>query len=300
MCSVNQKNLREQKVLKLLVIVSFAFVMLELVMSVFTKSQALLIDAVFDTSEFIMTWIAFKLLPLIHKPVSEKKPYGYLQVETLLVIIKGFMMLIVTLGIFVNSIQIIFDGGSLIEYDLIAIFNLFSTVISLAVFVMLYKSNQGIHSPLLTLEMKGWMLDALISFGLGIAFLIPLLIKHPVIEQLTPYLDPIVSIILGLFMLPLPLKTIVTGFKDIFLFAPEDEIMDYIKQTSDIILTEHGMINIVYDVWRTGRKIWVCIYFTPVEDTISVAHISMIQEELRNALHPDIPDVSLELLPSIE
>ncbi|WP_245157105.1 hypothetical protein [Anaerovorax sp. IOR16] len=121
---------------------------------------------------------------------------------------------------------------------------------------------------------------------------------------MTPYLDQIVAIILTFFILPTPIRLVVTGMNDLFLMAPEQEVVDQIKKISDDILQKHSFgeqISLVtYDIMRMGRRFWISIYVTPKKDIISISKWSSIQLEIELALMKEFNDVYVELLPEIE
>ena len=50
------------------------FVIVEVAMAIFTGSQAVLLDAVYDSVEFFMLLPTIFLIPLLYRPASEKQP----------------------------------------------------------------------------------------------------------------------------------------------------------------------------------------------------------------------------------
>ena len=72
------------------------FAITEFIFAIYSHSQSALTDAVYDASELVFIALLLFLTPLFHKPISEKHPYGYFQVESIFVIIKNVMMLSVT------------------------------------------------------------------------------------------------------------------------------------------------------------------------------------------------------------
>lgn len=297
---LNSKNLKKERyILKFLVGINLIFVLLELGMSIITGSQAILMDAIFDGSELIMSIIALKVLPLMYKPTTEKRPFGYLQIETLLIIIKGFMMSVVTIGVITNGIRLMLSGGNTINHGIVSVFEVFSTLLLMLTILVLDRLNCKLNSPMITTEIKGLKLDTVVSLGLGFAFMIPVFFKGEFISYITPYLDQIISVILALFMLPVPLRTIKLALRDMFLFAPEEEIVDYIKSVSEPILDDNHIESVMYDILKTGRKVWVSIYFVPKQNYISIENMKKLQMEIKSELDNKIPDVYIELIPDI-
>ena len=96
---------REKQILMMSFLSGLAFAVAEFIFSIYSHSQSALTDAVYDASELVFIALLLFLTPLFHKPVSEKHPYGYFQVESIFVIIKGVMMLSVTMGVSVEVLD---------------------------------------------------------------------------------------------------------------------------------------------------------------------------------------------------
>ena len=290
---------KEQVALKISLGAGILFVLVELLVAILSKSQAVLMDSVYDTSELVMILFSLTLVPLLYKPVSEKQPYGYSQVESLFIAIKGFVLVSVTVALIVNNVQIMFHGGRDVQFLPIAYFELFATVLGGAVMLILRRMNRLANSPILRTEIMEWTIDAVASFGMALAFFLPALIHHPWLERMLPYLDQVIAIFLSFFVLPLPIRAVVTAMRDIFLMAPEEETMRIIKEKCEPILTYYGLEEATYDVVRTGRKVWISIYILPMDEFISVTLYSKVQDLLEVSLAEEFNDFYIELLPDI-
>ena len=150
------------------------------------------------------------------------------------------------------------------------------------------------------MEIQEWQIDSVASFGMCIAFFLPQIITGEWFQPLIPYLDPILAIILSLFMLPVPVKTVITGLRDLFLLPPEEETVQEIKDIVSPILATYGDTKLYYDILRTGRKLWISVYITMNRDMISISKFKSVQKEIIQALSKEYQDFYFELLPDIE
>lgn len=105
----------EKKSIIISLIAGVILVVLEIIMAVFTSSQVVLADAVYDSTDIIMVIITMFLIKLYHKPISEKKPFGYLQLESIFILLKSLMLLAVNISIIINALTIIFNGGKWVD-----------------------------------------------------------------------------------------------------------------------------------------------------------------------------------------
>ena len=79
---------REKSAMSVSLYGNLVFVIVELVMAIFTGSQAVLLDAVYDGVEFFMLLPSIFLIPLLYRPSNEAHPFGYTQIETVFVVVK--------------------------------------------------------------------------------------------------------------------------------------------------------------------------------------------------------------------
>lgn len=300
MHATRTKQKKERSALNISLFAGLFFAFLEVLIALYTRSQAVLLDGFYDSVESVMILISIWLVPFLYKPSNEKRPFGYLQLESVFVVIKGFTMTAVTIGLIINNVELVLNGGRKIAFNSIVYFELFAAALSVFVITLLKKKNSKMHSALVTMEIQEWTIDAIASFGMGIAFLLPQFIKAKWFSHLIPYLDQIIAIALSLFMLPAPLKAITTGLRDIFLIAPEEETVDEIKNLITPILDAYGYKNLYYDIVRTGRKLWISVYITFEKDEISISRLRVMQNLIIDSLKHEYQDFYFELLPNIE
>lgn len=275
------------------------FVVIELVMAIYTSSQAVLLDSVYDTVEFFMLLPSIFLIPLLYKPSNEKHPFGYMQIESMFVVVKGVTMTGVTIGLIINNIQIMLHGGRNVSFNTIALFELFACVLGITVSLYLKRKNRVMNSPLIELEMEGWKIDSIASLGMAVAFFLPMFVPFQWFSYITPYLDQVITVVLSICMIPTPIKAVVTGLRDLFLIPPEEETIDEIKETIDPILEAYGYEELYYDILRTGRKLWISVYITFEEDMVSISRFRIVQRFCIEALAKKYSDFYFELLPDI-
>lgn len=290
----------EKRALNLSMYGGITFVIVEFIMSLVTNSQAILMDSAYDAAELVMIIASIRIIPLLYRPMTEKHPFGYSQVESIFITIKGSMLTAVTVGLVLNNIQIIMAGGRHVAFATIAYFELFATLLSALVILGLRRINKKLESPMVNMEINGWIIDTIASFGMAVAFILPSIIDPPWMQSFAPYLDQVMAITLSIFILPIPIKTVLAGLRDIFLLAPDEDTMSYIKETCQEILKEYDFENATYDVIKTGRKLWVSIYIKPKSDSILISKFAEVQKKIHLSLLAEFHDLYIELVPEIE
>ncbi len=291
---------REKSAMSVSLYGNLVFVVIELMMALVTDSQAVLLDAVYDGVEFCMLLPSIFLIPLLYKPSNEEHPFGYMQIETIFVVVKGITMTAVTFGLIFNNINLMLHGGHIVSFHTVAGFELFACILGIIVTVYLYYKNKQMESPLINMEMQGWRIDSFISLGMTVAFLLPMLIPFDWFQHVVPYLDQLITIVLSLVMIPTPIRTVITGIRDLMLIPPEEETIDDIKETIEPIIGVYGHKNLYYDIVRTGRKLWISVYISFEKDIVSLSKFKQLQDQCIKALASKYSDFYFELLPDIE
>ena len=144
------------------------------------------------------------------------------------------------------------------------------------------------NSPLITVEMQGWKMDSMLSLGMTAVFSSGFLPFKGVGQINSVILDPFITIVLSMIMLPIPVKTVFTGIRDLLLISPEEETVSEIKQTVEPIIQESNCVDIYYDIVRTGRKLWISAYIKLNKDELSVRKFKMLQTRCIAALSENI------------
>ena len=276
------------------------FVIVEIAMAIYTGSQAVLLDAIYDGIEFVMLLPSIFLIPLLYIPANEDHPYGYMQFETIFLVIKGTTMATVTLGLILNNINFMIHGGRSISFDTVAYFELFACILGIIVTLFLHHKNKTLNSPLIEAEKAGWKIDSIISLGMTIAFFLPRLIKAAWFTPLIPYLDPMITVVLSMVMLPIPVKTVITAFRDLMLLPPEEEMVEEIKMEITPFIEECHPIDSNVDIVRTGRKIWISAYVVLDKEEISLWKLHNIQSRCIERLKQTYSDFFFEIIPEFK
>lgn len=127
--------------------------------------------------------------------------------------------------------------------------------------------------------------------------LLPICIPFAWFKNLVPYLDQIITVVLSLIMIPTPIRTVITGIRDLMLIPPEEETIEDIKSTVEPIIGIYGHKNLYYDIVRTGRKLWISVYITFDKDIVSCLSSSSCKMNVFLLLQKNILTFTLNYFP---
>ena len=287
---------KEKTILRLSFVAGLAFALAELIFAIYSHSQSALTDAVYDASELVFIALLLFLTPLFHKPVSEKHPYGYFQLESIFLIVKGVMMLSVTLGVVVEVIESALSGGNPVDDLQVSLFQLCLGAASVVIYVIMRRVNKNSSSPTVEAELMGWRLDIGYSLGMSLAFFASsFLVKTP-LAFIAPYFDQIIAVLVMVFMLPESVKMLWSSVRDIFLFSPDEELVEQIKQICTESMENYAFSPVFFDITRTGRHLWIAVYFKVSSATLAVEQLKKATEEVNQKISSQLEECTCELI----
>lgn len=291
----------EKRVLKLSFIGSCLLSGSEVVMAFVLHSYAVMMDGIFDSAELVMMGPFLVLVPLLYKPVNERHPYGYSQVESFFLIIKYSILLTLMLLMINTNIHVIMAGGNKVSPNLIAIYELFLGIASVIMYFLLAHISRKYESPTVHAELYLWKTDIVGSCGVAIAFFAQYVLGDTVLAAFAPYMDSVVAIVMSVLLLKEPIQEIIRGFKQMMLFSPSEEVMQRVHEVVNKNLVGLPYEATFVDVIQTGRKTWIEVYLKENLDTslIDVRHWTKMREYVIEDLKDDFDQIYVEFIPDL-
>lgn len=287
---------REKQILMMSFLSGLAFAVVEFIFSIYSHSQSALTDAVYDASELVFIALLLFLTPLFHKPVSEKHPYGYFQVESIFVIIKGVMMLSVTMGVSAEVLDSALSGGNPVNNTQVSMFQFCLGAVSILIFLLMKRLSRNLSSPTINAELLGWKLDILYSLGMSLAFFVSKYLEKTSLGFISPYFDQIVAVLVMVFMLPESIRVLWGAVKELFLFSPDKEFMDEAKNICNPILEQYHFSPVFFDITKTGRHLWIAVYFKIESENLAVKDFSNALKAINEKIQEQFQECTCELI----
>ena len=296
----DKKLKTERKILNLSLTGSILFLLAEIFFAVYTGSKAVLMDCVYDIADLVMIGPFIVLVPLLYKPMTERKPYGFAQVESLFVLIKYCILLGVDVVLVLNCVKTILSGGNEVDANVLAVFELAVSAGCVIMYLILTRFQKKYSSPSIKAELFIWKLDALSTLGVGCAFVLNLILMRTSLSFICPYVDPGIAIILAIVLIKEPIEMILDSLRSLVLFAPDKEIKEKIEEISKAELSAEGCEITAIEVIKTGRKIWAEIYFLPAGNTIDLVRLKELDRRINETAKAEFDSIYIDLLPDME
>ena len=290
----------EKRILNISFAGSLIFLLVEVFFAIYTGSKAVLMDCVYDIADMVMIGPFMVLVPLLYKPTTERRPYGFSQVESLFVLIKYSILLGVDVVLVMNCIKSILSGGNEVDASVLAIFELAVSAGCVIMYLVLRRFQKKYSSPSIKAELFIWKLDALSTLGVGCAFLVNLILVRTPLAFVCPFVDPGIAIILAVVLIREPIEMILDSLRSLVLFAPEEEIKEKLQTICEEVLKQYGCDLTFIDIIKTGRKIWSEVYFLPVGNVVDLNRLKDLNRELTERCEAEFDSIYIELIPDVE
>ncbi len=277
------------------------FVALEFWISCLANSKAVLIDGIFDGCETILLFFSLWFMKYLYRPVSEKRPIGYSNLEPFYMILKGLLFFMVTVVMSVSSIRSLFTGGYSVNFNFVFWFELTAAGYGVAAYRILRRLNEKADSQILGLEVKEWAFDVYSSLGTGLAFLIAFFSQFTTLKFLSAYCDQIITLAVAAYTLPTPLKAVKSGVEDLFFQCPREKTLEQVKSIGTEAAQKYGIpaSRLDFEVSKTGRRLWISVYIEITEDSIDVNLFRRIHSELESRYAPLADMVYVDVIPDL-
>lgn len=262
-----------------------------------TRSEALMLDGLFSLLGFVMALGAIRISRLVYEPGNHDFQFGYAGFEPLFNIVKGLIIIFISLLALYSSVMVILAGGRVINIGWALIYAVVVSISCFMVFAILTRVASKTGSSLVKVDAKNWLLDGLITVAVLIGFLLSYLAQETRWEWIIPYTDPTVVLVLVALTLPIPYLIIRDGLKELLLGAPNIELQQKLRETLEPIFNENGYHSHGMRVAKTGRMIYiyVIVLLQNKQTDPSVSKQDEIRKILTQSVSEFYPDVEVDL-----
>ncbi len=272
----------ESYLLKISTLGTLFFAVLGIAWGWTVKSEMILFDGMYSLGGVILSLLALMGSIYINKKDYEKYPFGKKMIEPLIVIIKSLAIFIMCIYSLTGSIKDLINGGNEVQYG----YALISTLGCGIAYFFLKKKGKAINSSLINIESSQWLMDALLSMGVLVGFLIANIIKHTEFIWFNRYLDPLMVIICSSVFIKMPIKSFGDGLKELLEFKADDSITLEIDKLVEGIEREYNFEDTITRVSKTGNDLRIEIDFIYNEESNIKAldEMDSLREKIFNSL----------------
>ena len=222
--------------------VAAALALLKLVTGILTGSMAVLASAVDSLLDILMSGVNYLAIRQADQPADQTHPFGHGKYETLATIIQSLVITLSGAWIIFESVRRLIAGPELgtLGGGIAAL--LVSTAASLAITRYLRNVARETDSSALAADSLHFAMDVYTNLALLVGLIIIQFVN-------LPWLDPVLSLLVGLYILSEAVKLLRHGLRDVL----DEELPEDIRQKIAKIIENYPGERIDYHNLRTRR-----------------------------------------------
>lgn len=294
---MNTKNL-EQFALYISVFGTIFMSILGISFGLWLKSEAILLDGFFNFISFIMAVASLWVSKRIALGPNKNFQFDFLNFIPLVNVIKGLLILIISLFALISAIIAILNGGRSMNAELAVIYALIAAGGCLIIAFIENNIAQKTGSSMVIVDSKNWIVNGLISFSVGIAFLIVVFIQNTPFEWFVPYSDSTIVIGVVLVSIGIPIQVVIENLKQLLLAAPASKIQRELKQILYEVIQDLPCAQLSIKMTQTGQYIYVyLLWLLPQEaESKNIRQIDKYRNTVRETLGQYHQNISIDIL----
>jgi cation diffusion facilitator family transporter len=295
---MRENALFEQKALKISMLGTILFVALGFGFAFLTGSDSILFDGFYSLISFAIAILTLKVAKIVEKPDDDTFHFGYSQFEPLINVSKSLFILAACVFGLYSGVNSIISGGNPMAVGQAVIYGLLSTSGCYLVGFYLNHMAKKIKSGLLKVDAMEWLIDGTISFGILIGFGIAYLLQYYGQDNLIPFVDPVLLIVISVISLPFPIKVILSNLREIVFMAPPDTIVDEIEKLLDNATQHIPLDDYEFRVLKQGRNTFILVHLIVSKHFHfeSVADLDKIRDQIYDPLVGFNPEITPHIL----
>lgn len=235
------------------IVASLLIGLLGVVFAWLTGAEAILLDGVFNLTYFVTSLFSLQVMRLLERGEDEEFPVGYVFFEPLVNGIKGILILGVTVMAAAGAIEALGEGGREIEVGLALVYACIAAVACWGTFVFIRRCARRSGSPLVEADAASWVVNAIVSSAVLGTLAVVLSIQGTPLEWLTPYVDPVLVLALGLLTIAVPVRIGWNALLQLLNHSPSREVRTGIEETIAATVADLPVRALAVRVIQPGR-----------------------------------------------
>jgi len=292
----HQKN--EKRLLQLSFYMAGAFVFLAFGFALVTQSSAILFDGVYSLIAFFMALLTLKVANLVALPDDDRFHFGYTAIEPTLNLFKSLIIICSCLYAVIGAISSIIAGGNAAQYDLAMVYGIFATVGCFSISFYMKHRSKELRSDLVNVDAHTWFIDGVLSASILLGFVLAYCLEHYGFSELAPYVDPILLVVLGLSILPIPCKIMLESLNEVIHKAPPEAVTSVIEKKLKQALSNVPYEHIEVRISKSGRDLYLLVHIIVDEsfDITTVRELDTIRKATEKAMRQWNPSILMDIL----
>ncbi|WP_100657973.1 cation diffusion facilitator family transporter [Alteromonas flava] len=264
---------REKHLLRISFLVACLFVGLAFIFAILTSSAAILFDGVYSLLACVMALLTLKVANLVQRPDDERFHFGYTAIEPTLNLFKAIFILAICAYAIFGAIASLLEGGNTTNYGIAMGYGGLATLGCFAVALYMKRKGRHLRSDLVVVDAQTWFIDGVLSASILLGFVLAFVLEQLSLSKYSPYVDPLLLMVLAVFMLPIPLRILKESLNEVINKAPPEAVSALIEKKLKKTLSDVPYEHVEVRISKCGRDVYLLVHII-VSDAFSIATIA--------------------------
>ncbi|MEI6765460.1 MAG: cation diffusion facilitator family transporter [Bacteroidota bacterium] len=283
-------------VARLSILSNTTLILIKLLAGIFSGSVSIISEAIHSSMDLMAAVIAFFSVRVSGNPPDKKHPYGHGKFENISGVIEALLIFIAAVWIIYEAIHKLYNPAEIKNIEVGAIVMIISALVNVFVSRKLYKVAKETDSVALEADALHLKTDVLTSAGVAVGLLLILVTGNKY-----PFLDPVVAIIVALFIIYEAFVLLKKAYNPLLdTTLPDDEV-----ELITGAINKHIQENMAWHQLRTRKSgnYSYADFHLEVPESLSVKSSHQlcddIEAEIRSHFHNIEVQIHIEPMPSV-
>lgn len=281
----------EQRILKLSIVVTVALAAFGVLFGLASGSLSIVFDGLFSVIDAAMSGLALFVARLVSRETDNRRfQFGFWHIEPMVLAFNGGTLMLLCVYALVNAVGSFLAGGRQLDFGWAIAYSVVVCIGCFGMYAYQHRANREIGSDFVHLDAQSWLMSALITSALFVAFLVALAAEGTRFERWLPYVDPVVLAVLSLCLVFVPIRTVRRALEEILLITPED-LDAHVRDVMRRIVAKHGFKSFTSYVAKVGRAQFIEIHIAvPSNWSLgSIANADSLRREIAQEIGDEGP-----------
>lgn len=295
---VNKEKIHVEKATQKALMLNIAFVtahsLIALIVGFLVSSQTILAEGITDLGAIPLAVLNILVVKFIDKKNTKKYPFGKEPLEPFIGIPNNAFLLVLSVLIIIDNMQMMFAGGNHeIHLPSSILFGVFSVIYNGIVYRYFKSVSKKNPSPIVIATLIAWKLSFMVGISIVLGFSITWALSVSPISRITPFIDPILAIILMMVFALSPILGMRDCVRELMQRSPSDDIINVITEYIDKVDAGYDFSHKVLRLGKVGNKVIVEIDYV-LKESSQLDSFSK-QDQIRNQLAEELTALDFKI-----
>ena len=259
MSVASEQHVKEQRGLRLSILVSVALALVALIVGMFSGTRIIIFDGAYMLIGLILSWASLRASTAVAAGPTRRFPFGRDTLAPLVVAIQGVAIAGTLLYAAGDAVIVIREGGTDVNPVVIAGYG--AVTAAAGVFIAWWLPRTARNSDLVAAEAAQWRAGAVLSVVMVVGAVAALIIESTELREVVQYIDPVLVLISCVILAPIPIRLVRAGLNELLEGAPPRATTDEIARVVERVRSQFTLGEPAIRSSKVGRKLYVEVDF---------------------------------------